>query len=137
MGTRRIVTTIDDLDGTEGAATVRLALEDATWEVDLSPANREALKKALQPFLEAGRRVGPTHGGGKRAQPSDRVSDISAWAQATRVQLPARGDSRNALIRAWAAENGHEVPARGRIPSAVVRAYERYTASASTEVLHR
>ncbi len=124
MGTRRIVTTIDDLDGTEGAATVRLTVEDAAWEVDLSPANREALKKALQPFLEAGRRVGLSEASRKRARSSDGVSDVAAWAHATRVQLPAGGDSRNALIRAWAAENGHKVPARGRLPGAIVRAYE-------------
>jgi hypothetical protein len=57
------VTTVltDDLDAsTDGVATHNFALDDVTWEIDLSEANLEQLREALRPFIAAGRRL-PKH----------------------------------------------------------------------------
>lgn len=57
MSTRRIVTTIDDLDGSEGASRVQFSLADETYEIDLSEANASKLREALAPYMNAGRRL--------------------------------------------------------------------------------
>ena len=52
---------IDDLDGsTDSVTTRRFGLEDVSYEIDLSPANRERLRAALAPFIAAGRRLPKT-----------------------------------------------------------------------------
>jgi hypothetical protein len=57
MAQQTIVTLIDDLDGTEGARTIRFAWQDTTYEVDLNDENREKFLRALEPYITAGRRV--------------------------------------------------------------------------------
>jgi hypothetical protein len=56
MATRTLM--IDDLDGSEDAQPIRLALADQTWEIDLSDANAERLARALEPFVRVARPVG-------------------------------------------------------------------------------
>lgn len=94
----------DDLDGTEGASTVSFAVDGTAYEVDLNEKNADKLRKALAPYVEAGRRVSSSRGRGS-----------SRGAQ----NGPAPKD-----IRAWANANGFTVPERGRIPSEVREAYE-------------
>lgn len=48
---------IDDLDGTEGAETVRFAFNGANYEIDLNSKNVEKMMKALQPFIDKGRKT--------------------------------------------------------------------------------
>lgn len=137
MARREIVTLTDDLDGTEGAQTVTFSLEGTTWQVDLGERNREALKNALRPFVNAAREVAadapPAGAGAPRAArtelgeaPAD-SPDMAGWASAKRVSVPARGESRARLIRAWSAEQGQPLPSRGRIPREVVAAYDAAT----------
>ena len=100
----------DDLDGKpikDGqGGTFSLALDGVEYEIDLSIKNKEALDKALAPYLQAARRVG-----GRRRR-------------ATGGTGPARVDpSQTRAIREWAAENGYEVSSRGRIPADVMDAY--------------
>ena len=97
--TRVIVS--DDLDGAEGARTYRFAWQDAQYEIDLSDAHRDDLLRALQPYVDAGRRIGRT-----RRPTTKRAS----------------GEDQ-ATVRAWARENGHDVSDRGRIPTKVLDAY--------------
>jgi len=98
---RKVITSyVDDIDGSDAEGTVSFALEGVQYEIDLSDKNKEKLTKALQPYIEAGRKTG-----GRRASGS------------------SRGKSESGAIRAWAAENNIEVPARGRIPQAVVDQY--------------
>ena len=94
---KRVIVT-DDLDGTEGAKPYRFAWQNTVYEIDLNAEHRAELRRALQPFIDAGRRAG------RRTVPA------------------ASGDDR-AAIRQWARENGHEVSDRGRISAAVVEAY--------------
>lgn len=90
------ILTIDDLDGSENAVTVRFSLGDTKYEVDLALANREKLEKALAPFIEAAREVA--------GRPT------------------ANGQS--GVIREWAKNRGMSVPAKGRIPGDITALYQ-------------
>lgn len=107
MAQQKIVTLIDDLDGTEAAETLKFAIDGATYEIDLSEKNATALREVLGRYVAAARKAGAQGATGR-----------------TRVTIPSTGHSRNAEIRAWAHSHGHPVPARGRIPQKVVAAFD-------------
>lgn len=99
---KRVSTVVtDDLDGSSSAESVRFSFDGLAYEIDLGPANRQRMQKALQPFIDAGRRVG-------RRRPARTAS--------------SRREA--AAIRAWAMEQGLDVAERGRIPADVVRKYK-------------
>ena len=97
---KRVIVT-DDIDGSEDAKTYTFAFNGTQYEVDLAPANRDALIRALQPFIDSGRRVG-------------------AKASARSASRP---DGNSKAVREWARANGYTVPDRGRIPKAAQDAY--------------
>lgn len=98
---KRVNTVItDDLDGSGAAEHVSFSFDGTAYEIDLGPANRERMQKLLQPFIDAGRRVG-------RRRPSRTT--------ATRLEAAA--------IRAWAMDQGLKVADRGRISADVVSKY--------------
>lgn len=99
LATKTIVDLSDDLDGTPAQHTVRFALEDSIYEIDLNSANRDKLVAAMAPFAAAARRV---RGSG------------SAGSE---TPVDARA------VREWARVNSIEVPARGRIPERVIEQY--------------
>jgi Lsr2 len=107
MAQRRRVIYEDDVDGGGAAETVAFALDGRMYEVDLNEKNAAKLRKAMAPWIDAGRRVGrvPRQGG---------VSRSGA----------ATGSGNAAEIRAWAVEAGYEVSARGRIPADVMTGYQ-------------
>lgn len=99
---------IDDIDGTvldhgEGS-TVHFSLDGTAYEIDLTDAHADELRSALQPYVNAGRRLGrgsaPARKG--RATSSRDLADVRSWANA----------------------NGHAVSDRGRVPQAVLDAYD-------------
>jgi len=101
MAKQTVVTIVDDLDGvTEGAETVTFALDGKNYEIDLSPANTEALVGALAPFIEKARQPGA----------------VTQYKRGPVTVLPA---SDAGAVRAWAKAQGLEVPQRGRIPAAL------------------
>jgi hypothetical protein len=107
---RQVITTlIDDLDGKPADRTVEFGFDGANYTIDLSEANVGKLRKALDPFINAGTRIG--RAGSARAT--------------VRTPAPRTAGSRdqNRLIREWAAEHGHEISERGRIPRSVSSAY--------------
>lgn len=58
MAKRQFTQLVDDLDGLvihEGGRTISFGLEGKSFEIDLSPANVDALHAALAPFVEAAR----------------------------------------------------------------------------------
>jgi hypothetical protein len=93
----------DDLDGSQAEGTLTFALEGVQYEVDLSAKNAERLRKALTPYIEAGRRVG-----GARGRRSSKRST---------------GEIDPKAVRAWAESNGIEVSGRGRISAEIVEQY--------------
>ncbi|HET7396998.1 MAG TPA: Lsr2 family protein [Intrasporangium sp.] len=107
MAQQKIVTLIDDLDGTEASEPVSFAIDGTNYEIDLSERNAAALREALRRYTTAARPAGTRGHTGRK-----------------RVTIPSAGHSRNAEIRAWAHSNGHAVPARGRIPQRVVAAFD-------------
>jgi hypothetical protein len=107
MASRVVTELVDDLDGTElaeGAGeTITFGLDSVTYEIDLSDKNAAKLRKALQRYIDAGRRVG----GNRR----------------TRKAANSASHTDAKTIRAWADQNGIELSARGRIPASVIEQY--------------
>ncbi|MGI5349613.1 histone-like nucleoid-structuring protein Lsr2 [Streptomyces sp. CA-250714] len=100
---------VDDLDGGEADETVTFALDGKSYEIDLTTANADKLRSALEPYLKNGRRTGGRSARGK----GSRSGSGSGSSQDT------------AKIRAWAKEQGYEVNDRGRVPASIREAYEK------------
>ena len=96
---------IDDLDGGEAAGTVRFGLDGAEYEIDLSAAHNDELRKELQQYLEHARRTGGTARSAARTRRGNAAVDT-------------------AKVREWAKEQGIEVKDRGRVPANVVEQYQ-------------
>jgi hypothetical protein len=112
---RQVVTVVtDDLDGTAADRTVEFGLDGVKYTIDLSDKNAGKLRKALQPFISAGHRLGRGSAGGRRGS---RTRTAAAAGRSNRDQ--------NQAIRAWAVKNGYQVSERGRIPAPVVEAFNR------------
>ncbi|MER8042482.1 Lsr2 family protein [Streptomyces sp. NPDC094032] len=110
MAQRVVVTLSDDIDGGEAAETVAFGLDGKTYEIDLNPANAKKLRKALAPYLAAGRKLSGRPGGAAKAVPA------GGYKHTALAPDPA-------AVRAWAQSNKMDVPARGRIPKRVYEAF--------------
>jgi Lsr2 len=112
---KQVVTLLtDDLDGSEADRTVEFGLDGVNYTIDLSEKNAGKLRKALEPYISAGSRVGR---GGLDRRGGARTRGTAAGGRTNREQ--------NQAIREWAAKNGYEVSERGRIPTSVVEAFEQ------------
>jgi nucleoid-associated protein Lsr2 len=100
---------IDDLDGSEGAETVRLGWNGDWRELELSKKNLTALSRALDKYWNISRPVS-----------DGRTRDRS---RARKAPSPRPAKRVPKVIRSWATSNGIDVPARGRIPAHVERRY--------------
>lgn len=103
---------IDDLDGSEAVETISFGLDGQAYEIDLSTTNGESLRKGLEEYIKAGRKVSK----------SGRIKAPAAHAQAQSKVTPIGPSNRE--IRDWARSNGHEVPDRGRIPGEIRAAFK-------------
>ena len=112
---KQVVTLLtDDLDGSEADRTVEFGLDGVNYTIDLSEKNAGKLRKALEPYLSAGTRIGR---GGVDRRSGARGRGSAAGGRTSREQ--------NQAIREWAGKNGYEVSERGRIPTSVVEAFEQ------------
>ncbi|MDK0520977.1 Lsr2 family protein [Streptomyces sp. ML-6] len=107
MAQRVVVTLFDDIDGGAAAETVTFALDGKSYEIDLNPSNAKKLRKALAPYMAAGRKQ--TGGGRHGKKPV-------AYRHTSLAPDPA-------AVRAWARSHRMDVPARGRIPKKVYEAF--------------
>lgn len=108
---RQVITTlIDDLDGNKADRTVEFSLDGVSYTIDLSEANAGKLRKALDPFISAGTRLGRA---GSGRIPSRGAAPVRTTG--------SRDENRS--IREWAIRNGHKISERGRIPQEVSSAY--------------
>ena len=110
MAQRTIIELVDDLDGKALKAgegeTVNFGFDSVEYEIDMSKANADKLRKALAPYVRAARTVSRrSRRGGTRRGTRDRE------------QVQA--------IRDWARQNGYKVSDRGRIPSEIQEAYDK------------
>jgi hypothetical protein len=101
MAQRTQIIFTDDLDGGEAEGTVRFGLDGSDYEIDLSTANAERLRKELAKYVSAGRTVGTA---AKRT--------IRGSSASKRTDGPTPGE-----IREWAKSQGIEVSDRGRVPN--------------------
>jgi hypothetical protein len=102
---------IDDIDGGEAEGTVRFSLDGTEYEIDLSTAHSDDLRKALGTYIEHGRKISGTarragRGTGRRN---------------------ANGAVDTAKAREWAKDQGLEIKDRGRVPADVVEKYRAAT----------
>jgi hypothetical protein len=63
MAQSTIVYLTDDIDGSDADETIRFGLDGKAYEIDLNKKNASALRKALKPYVDAGRSVGRRTGG--------------------------------------------------------------------------
>jgi hypothetical protein len=96
---------IDDLDGGEAAGTVRFGLDGTEYEIDLSVAHSDELRKALEQYVAHARRTGGTARSAARGRRGRPAVDT-------------------AKVREWAKGQGIEVKGRGRVPAGVVEQYQ-------------
>ncbi|MFI5758207.1 Lsr2 family protein [Streptomyces sp. NPDC051569] len=107
MAQRVVVTLSDDIDGGQAAETVTFGLDGKSYEIDLNPANAKKLRKALAPYLAAGRKQ----------------TNASKYGKARLTYSHTSLAPDPAAVRAWAQSHKMEVPARGRIPKRVYEAF--------------
>lgn len=105
MAQKRQVLLIDDLTGEDAQETVKLALDGAQYEIDLTTEHAADLREKLGPYISNGRRL---RGGSS--------------TRSTRRESTARGDD-SRKIREWAVANGYKPSARGRISQEIREAY--------------
>lgn len=96
---------IDDLDGGEAAGTVRFGLDGTDYEIDLSAAHGDELRKSLERYLAHARRTGGAAKGAGRSRRGGSGVDT-------------------AKVREWAKGQGIEIKDRGRVPAGVVEQYQ-------------
>ncbi len=108
MAQRIQVLLIDDLDGGEAAGTVRFGLDGTEYEIDLSAAHSDELRKALELYLAHARRAGGP-------------------AKSTARTRRSSGAVDTAKVREWAKGQGIEVKGRGRVPAGIVEQYKTAT----------
>lgn len=78
--------TLDDLDQSSGARTIRFGLDSISYEIDLNPDNEERLREFLQPFIDAARLDVPpvTTSYGKRAWLQSHGYDVGTRGRLSR-----------------------------------------------------
>jgi hypothetical protein len=96
---------INDLDGGKSDGTVRFGLDGTEYEIDLSAAHSEELRKALGQYLARARRAGGTARTAARTRRGSGAVDTGK-------------------VREWAKGQGIEVKERGRVPAGVVEQYK-------------
>jgi hypothetical protein len=57
VATPRVVTRVDDLDGSGDAHTVRVGLDGQAYEIDLTDAHAHHSARCWPPYVSAGRRL--------------------------------------------------------------------------------
>lgn len=125
MAQKVTVQLVDDLDGSQSndISTMTFGLDGATYEIDLTEANADNLRKAVAEFATHARRTG---GRLKRG-----TASASPGGSAT------AGHEQAQAVREWARRNGHEVSNRGRIPASLIEAFDAAQAEAITKTRKR
>ncbi|MER7441182.1 histone-like nucleoid-structuring protein Lsr2 [Micromonospora avicenniae] len=111
---RKVITVLtDDLDGGKADRTVEFSLDGVGYTIDVSDENAGVLRKALDPYITAGRRIGRGN-----------VESARSGRRAVRIGGAGMDREQNRAIREWAAKNGYRISERGRIPVEVAEAYK-------------
>ncbi|UQX89500.1 Lsr2 family protein [Jatrophihabitans telluris] len=98
----------DDIDGSQNAETVTFSFQGTTYEIDLNKRNRDALAKALKPYIDNGRKA--------------RGGTGTARVGRTAAKKSSSADLQS--MREWARANGFaHVSDRGRVSRDIQEAY--------------
>ncbi|MBQ1024615.1 Lsr2 family protein [Micromonospora sp. C95] len=111
---KQVITVLtDDLDGGKADRTVEFSLDGVAYTIDVSDENAGVLRKSLDPFINAGRRLG------RGATDTSRSPRRTIGSGA-----PGMNREQNRAVREWAVQNGYKISERGRIPVEVTEAYK-------------
>jgi hypothetical protein len=111
---RKVITVLtDDLDGGKADRTVEFSLDGVAYTIDVSDENAGVLRKTLDPYINAGRRIG--------RGPAENTRTVRRPGRPTGAGMDRE---QNRAIREWAVRNGYKISERGRIPVEVVEAYK-------------
>ncbi|MGW2050004.1 histone-like nucleoid-structuring protein Lsr2 [Streptomyces sp. NPDC001858] len=102
MAQKVVVTLSDDIDGSEAAETIAFGLDGRSYEIDLNEANAKKLRKALAPYVDAGRKRSKSGKAYKQTEVAPDPSAVRAWAQANKMEVPARGRIPKKIYEAFA-----------------------------------
>ena len=84
---------IDDIDGGEAAETVRFALDGTEYEIDLSSAHTEELRRTLEQYVTHARRAGA--GPARGAAPGAAAAPIARPTRTRSASGPGSTASRS------------------------------------------
>ncbi|MFE5190972.1 Lsr2 family protein [Streptomyces sp. NPDC056628] len=102
MAQKVVVTLFDDIDGSEAAETIAFGLDGKSYEIDLNEANASELRKVLAPYVEAGRKRSRSGKAFKQTEVAPDPAAVRAWAQANKMEVPARGRIPKKVYEAFA-----------------------------------
>lgn len=102
---------VDDIDGTPASETVAFGLDGVQYEIDLSSANAEVLRRTITLWADCGRR---------QQQHPRHLTPADPW------RSHVSGRERRA-IQEWCHGNGYRVGSRGPLPFHVVDAFRAAT----------
>ncbi|MDN3243031.1 histone-like nucleoid-structuring protein Lsr2 [Glycomyces tritici] len=108
MAKQRVIHLIDDLDGTTADETLRFAIDEQVYEIDLSATHANELRRVLSRYQAKGRKLG-------RAR-------LLAPGERPRRRRNTSGES--ARVREWAKRNGYGVQPYGRVPNTILELYK-------------
>ncbi|MFC5956000.1 Lsr2 family protein [Streptomyces pratens] len=103
MAQKVVVTLFDDIDGSEAAETIAFGLDGKSYEIDLNEVNADGLRKALAPYMEAGRKRSRSGRAYRQTEVAPDPAAVRAWAQSNRMDVPARGRIPKRVYEAFAA----------------------------------
>ncbi len=109
MAKKTIEKFYSDISGEEidnSTPTLTFAFDGATYEIDVTDAEKSEIEKVLAPYIRAGRKA-----------------TGASVRRRTRRSGSSTSDSPAKQVRTWAKEQGIDVPTRGRIPSDVLDKY--------------
>jgi hypothetical protein len=101
---------VDDLDGSEAEGTVRFGVDGTDYEIDLNAAHATTLRKALEKYIEAGRKVGAARRSGRGGS-----------------RRTVNGGANPSEVREWAKSQGIKVSDRGRVPTDLIAKFKEAT----------
>jgi nucleoid-associated protein Lsr2 len=88
MAKQTTVTVTDDLDGSANAKEVTFSLDGESWTIDLSAKNRNALEKALKPYIAKATKQGRRRSVAASRRTAARVNGQFVVPAGGRVEVP-------------------------------------------------
>ena len=91
MARKTRIVLIDDINGELGDETIKFGLDGIDYEIDLCSENAAKLRNLLDPWIQAGRRVGGRRVAGTDTRPVSDASKIRAWAREQNMRVSEKG----------------------------------------------